>query len=187
MVARPLAPPGQTPPPQRTYLPQQASPPRQVSAPQPVRRPGPEVIQAVQRSCRAVEDRPVRLAEVFYDHLFQMAPATRSMFSEDMTGQMQKMTDTLLAAIAQISAQDTAGLEVVLHRMGREHYERYHVEPEHYMYVAHALTRAVRDVADWEYTSYLSSCWIAVIQWISEHMIAGTRAAMAAPVIPGPR
>ncbi|WP_172457693.1 globin domain-containing protein [Pseudonocardia sp. N23] len=161
--------------------------PQQAQAPRPARRPGPEVIQAVQRSCRAVTDRPVRLAEVFYDHLFEMAPTTRAMFAADMTGQMQKMTDALLAAIAQISAQDTAELEVVLHRMGREHYVKYHVEPEHYMYVAHALTRAVRDVADQDYSSYLSSCWIAVIQWVTEHMVAGTRAAMGTPVIHGPR
>lgn len=181
VVARPLSHPGQTSLPRQTSLPQQAS------APLPARRPGPEVIQAVQRSCRAVEDRPVRLAEVFYRYLFEMAPATRAMFADDMTGQMQKMTDTLLAAIATLSTRDTAELEVVLHRMGREHYERYHVEPEHYMYVAHALTRAVREVADWEYTSHLSSCWIAVIQWVTEHMVAGTRAAMGTPMIPRPR
>lgn len=173
VVARSLSP---------TSLPRQAA-----AAPRPARRPGPEVIQAVQRSCRAVEDRPVRLAEVFYDHLFEMAPATRAMFAVDMTDQMQKMTDTLLAAIARISAQDTAELEVVLHRMGREHYEKYKVEPEHYMYVAHALTRAVREVADREYSSYLSSCWIAVIQWVTEHMVAGTRAAMGTPAIPQQR
>jgi hemoglobin-like flavoprotein len=132
-----------------------------------------------------VADRPVRLAEVFYQHLFEMAPATRAMFAVDMTEQMQKMTDTLLAAIAQLSTNDTGRLEVVLHRMGREHYERYQVEPDHYTYIAHALTRAVRDVAGWEYTSYLSSCWIALSQWVTHHMIAGTRSAMSETSYPG--
>ena len=135
-------------------------------------------MEAVQRSCRAVADRPVRLAEVFYQHLFEMAPATRAMFAVDMTEQMQKMTDTLLAAIAQLSTHDTGELEAVLHRMGREHYQRYQVEPDHYMYIAHALTRAVREVAGWEYTSHLSSCWIAVSQWVTHHMVTGTRSAM---------
>lgn len=136
-------------------------------------------MEAVQRSCRAVADRPVRLAEVFYRHLFEMAPATRALFAADMSEQMQKMTDTLLTAITQLLTYDTADLEVTLHRLGREHYDRYGVEPDHYLYIAHALNRAVRDVAGWDYTSYLSSCWIALSQWVTRHMITGARAAMA--------
>lgn len=149
----------------------------QASNPWPSDRPPPEVMQAVQRSCRVVADRPVRLAEVFYQHLFEMAPATRAMFAVDMTEQMQKMTDTLLQATAQLLTFDTAELEVVLHQMGRDHYARYRVEPEHYTYVAHALTRAVREVAGWEYTSYLSSCWIALSQRVTRYMVAGAQTA----------
>ena len=149
----------------------------------PAGRPSPEVMDAVQKSCLAVAERPVLLAEVFYGHLFEMAPWLRPMFAADMTDQMQKMTDTLLAAVAQLSTADTADLEVLLYRMGTDHYVRHQVEPSHYVYVAHALTRAVRDVAGLEYSSYLSSAWIALCQWVSMHMCAGARAAMAdAPV-----
>ncbi|MEU7813040.1 globin domain-containing protein [Pseudonocardia sp. NPDC049154] len=142
-------------------------------------RPTPEVMAAVQRSCRAVADRPERLAEVFYAHLFEMAPWARSMFAVDMTEQMQKMTATLLAAIEQLTTSDTADLEVLLHRMGAEHYVRYGVEPKHYLYIAHALTRAVRDVAGWEYSGHLSSCWVWLSEWVCRHMIAGAREAIA--------
>jgi hemoglobin-like flavoprotein len=149
----------------------------------PAGRPSPEVMEAVQRSCLAVAERPERLAEVFYGHLFEMAPWLRPMFSVDMTDQMQKMTDTLLGAIGQLATTDTADLEVLLYQMGTDHYVRYQVEPAHYVYVAHALTRAVRDVSGWEYSSYLSSAWIALSQWVTMHMCAGARAAMAdAPV-----
>jgi hemoglobin-like flavoprotein len=101
-------------------------------------------MDAVQKSCLAVAERPVLLAEVFYGHLFEMAPWLRPMFAADMTDQMQKMTDTLLAAVAQLSTADTADLEVLLYRMGADHYVRHQVEPAHYVYVAHALTRARR-------------------------------------------
>lgn len=138
-----------------------------------VRRPSRAVIDAVQASCLAVTARPVRLAEGFYEHLFEMAPQLRGMFPEDMSVQMQKMTDALLGAIAQIATTDTVELEIMLRRLGATHRIRYGVESEHYLYIGHALTRAVREVAGPAYSGSLSSSWIALYQWIAAHMVAG--------------
>lgn len=141
-----------------------------------VRRPSRAVIEAVQASCLAVAERPVRLAEEFYASLFEMAPQLRGMFQEDMSAQMQTMTDVLLGAIAQIATADTAELEVVLRRLGATHRTRYGVENVHYGYIGHALTRAVREVAGPAYSGALSSSWIALYQWVAAHMIAGADA-----------
>lgn len=141
-----------------------------------VRRPSQAVIMAVQASCRAVADRPVRLAEEFYANLFEMAPQVRGMFPEDMSGQMQRMTDVLLGAIAQLATTDTAELEVTLRRLGATHRSRYGVENDHYLYIGHALTRAVREVAGPAYSGLLSSSWIALYQWVAAHMVAGADA-----------
>jgi hypothetical protein len=65
-----------------------------------VRRPALADVEAIQGSLAAVRQRPVELAEVFYDQLFAMVPAARAMFPPDLTAQMQKMTTTLLTAIA---------------------------------------------------------------------------------------
>jgi hemoglobin-like flavoprotein len=141
-------------------------------------RPSAETIEAVQKSCMSVVDKPVRLAEAFYGHLFSMAPSLRPMFADDLSEQMQKMTDTLLTVIAQLAKTDTSRLEKALHQMGVDHYTRYQVEPTHYLYVAHALTRAVRDITGREYSSRLSSAWISVCKWVTEQMCAGAYAAM---------
>lgn len=148
------------------------------AAPSPVtvRPPSAEVIDAVKQSYRAVADRPARLAEAFYGHLFEMAPQLRPMFPADMTAQMQKMSDTLLTAIAHLDTRDTARLETALRRLGADHHTRYRVEPEHYTYVGHALTRAVRDVSGPGYSGSLSSAWIAVYQWVAAQMTAGAAA-----------
>lgn len=138
-----------------------------------MRAPSRAVIEAVQASCQAVAARPVRLAEEFYANLFEMAPQVRGMFPADMSGQMQTMTDVLLGAIAQIATRDTAELEVTLRELGATHKTRYGVESEHYLYIGHALTRAVREVAGAAYSGALSSSWIALYQWIAAHMIAG--------------
>jgi hemoglobin-like flavoprotein len=139
--------------------------------------PAAEVIAAVRASCLAVAHRPVRLAEAFYAHLFEMAPQLRAMFPPDLTGQMQKMSDTLLNAIGQLDTADTTALEAALRRLGADHRTRFGVEPEHYGYIGHALTRAVRDVAGPGYSSSLSSAWIAVYQWVATQMTAGDQAA----------
>jgi hypothetical protein len=65
--------------------------------------------------------------------------------------------------------------------MGIDHYVRYRVEPTHYLYIAHALTRAVRDIAGYEYSSQLSSAWVSVCKWVTEQMCAGTYFAMQTP------
>jgi hemoglobin-like flavoprotein len=159
-----------------------------MSDPSLVRRPSRAVIEAVQASCGAVADRPVRLAEEFYAQLFEMAPQVRGMFAEDMTGQMQTMTDVLLGAIARIAAADTVELEATLRRLGAAHRTRYGVENEHYLYIGHALTRAVREVAGPAYSGSLSSSWIALYQWVAAHMIAGADAVdEPLVVLPEPR
>lgn len=144
-----------------------------MSGPSMVRRPSPAVIDAVQHSCRAVAARPVRLAEEFYANLFEMAPQMRAMFPDDMSGQMQRMSDVLLGTIVRIATGDTVELEEVLRRLGATHRTRYGVESEHYGYIGHALTRAVREVAGPAYSGTLSSSWIALYQWVAAHMIAG--------------
>ncbi|NMI02067.1 globin domain-containing protein [Pseudonocardia acidicola] len=135
------------------------------------------MIATVRASCLAVAHRPVRLAEAFYAHLFEMAPQLRAMFPPDLTGQMQKMSDTLLGAIAQLDTADTTELEAALRQLGADHRTRFRVESEHYKYIGHALTRAVRDVSGQGYSGSLSSAWIAVYQWVATHMTAGAQAA----------
>ena len=46
-------------------------------------RPSAETIAAVQKSCMAVADKPVRLAEAFYGHLFAMATELRPRFADE--------------------------------------------------------------------------------------------------------
>lgn len=159
------------------------------------RRPDPSTVEAVRASCALVADRPALLAEAFYAHLFEMAPGLRPMFPVDMTGQMQKMSETLLWAVAQLGSadneDDVAEVEAALVRLGATHRTRYGVETEHYGYIGHALTRAVKDIAGARFSGGLSSAWIGVYQWVAAHMIAGADAAddpsPDAPELPTPR
>jgi hemoglobin-like flavoprotein len=146
-------------------------------------RPSPRDISAIQASLAAVRRRPVALAETFYEHLFEMAPAVRAMFADDMSAQMQRMTDVLLATLAALQndvdadeADDPVehpALERSLHALGARHRDHWNIVPGQYVYIAHALTRAVRDVAGAAWSGSLSSSWIALTQWITGHMLVG--------------
>lgn len=148
-----------------------------------VRRPALADVEAIQGSLAAVRRRPVELAEVFYGHLFAMVPPARAMFPPDLTTQMQKMTTTLLTAIATLGDAHAAGhdarltaLEESLRQLGAVHRERWQVQAGHYLYIPHALTRAVRDVAGSTWSGSLSSSWIALTLWVNGHMLAGADA-----------
>ncbi len=138
------------------------------------RRPARGDIIAIQASLAAVRKRPVALAEAFYRHLFAMAPGTRPLFGDDLTVQMQRMIDVLLATIGTLEdPADQAALERSLQVLGVRHCNHFNVHPEHYRYFAHALTRAVRDVAGPAWTGSLSSSWIGLTLWITGHMLIG--------------
>lgn len=130
-------------------------------------------MRAVQRSAAAVADRPVVLAEAFYDNLFRMAPGVRGMFPPDMSAQQDKLCRALMDSIRALTDPDSryaAEMERILSRLGADHARRWGVLPEHYPYVGHALVRAVRDVSgDW--TVETSSAWIWVYDWMSAHML----------------
>jgi hemoglobin-like flavoprotein len=145
-------------------------------------RPAKEAIHAVRQSLQAVADRPVELAEKFYTELFAMEPRLRAAFPADMSGQMFRMTETLIGAIAALDEPDLEVLESTLHDLGRTHAVRYGVEDWQYGYIGHALTRAVRELAGPLFSGSLSSSWIALYQWVAAHMIAGAEASRARPV-----
>ena len=144
------------------------------------RRPARTDVAAIQSSLGAVQRRPVQLAEAFYAHLFELAPPARALFPTDLTQQMQKMATALIGVVTTLSdtyqdGQDgqITALEQALARLGALHRTRWQIQPEHYHYIPHALTRAVRDVAGPAWCGTLSSNWIALIQWINSHMLAG--------------
>ena len=161
------------PPPPSVSTPSTPSVRTGLPAPLP-QRPARRDILAIQASLAAVRKRPVALAESFYAHLFEIAPAARSMFADDMTTQMQRMTDILITMIAALEdPADQPALERTLHTLGARHRDHWNVVPEHYLYIAHALTRSVRDVAGPAWSGALSSSWIALTLWITGHMLVG--------------
>jgi hemoglobin-like flavoprotein len=131
---------------------------------------GPETIAVVRASCRRLPENALVLTEEFYACLFEMAPGTRAMFAEDMTAQSERLLRALLAAVNAL--EDPQALEPQLRAWGAWHRHVHGVTNDMYVYVGHALVRAVVRVLGPTETS-VGSAWIAVYQWLASVMIAG--------------
>jgi hemoglobin-like flavoprotein len=134
-----------------------------------VGRPDQATIEKVRESCAAVIDRPAQIAEAFYRHLFELAPAVRDMFPADMSLQHERMSRALLEAVR--AADNPELVEDLLRKMGARH-RAYGAIAEHYPHVGRALVRAVRDLSP-TWSPSVGSAWVQVYEWMAAHMLVG--------------
>src|SRR4029077_16749609 len=95
----------------------------------------PTQIKLVRDSFAKVAPISEQAAVLFYDRLFEVAPAVRSMFPDDMTEQRKKLMTTLAAVV-----NGLANLETVLpaaSALAKRHVG-YGAKPEHYPVVGGA-------------------------------------------------
>jgi hemoglobin-like flavoprotein len=134
----------------------------------------PTTIARVRESCARLPSDQVELTREFYRQLFSMAPSTRAMFEADMTQQHDRLLHALLAAVRALDRPEI--VEDHLRRWGTHHRRMYGVTDEMYVYVGHALVRAIHRILGHLETSTASS-WIAVYEWMAAVMIDGAQRA----------
>jgi hemoglobin-like flavoprotein len=139
-----------------------------------------DTVALVRESCQWLPSDPGALTRRFYELLFDLAPQVRPMFPEDLSEQSDRLLQALLAAVAALDHPVDA--ERQLRRLGAAHRTRYGVTEEMYVYVGHALIRAVREVTGTTSVS-VSSAWAAVYEWLAAHMIDGARQLERGPEI----
>ncbi len=128
----------------------------------------PRTMQIVRDSCKRLPSDQVELTREFYRQLFEMAPETRSMFHKDMSAQHDRLLAALLAAVRALDRPEV--VEDHLRRWGVVHRRMHGVSDEMYVYVGHALVRALNKIQGPLETSVASS-WIAVYEWMAAVMI----------------
>src|ERR1700759_4911642 len=108
----------------------------------------PDQIKLVQQSFAKVAPISEQAAELFYGRLFEIAPAVRAMFPNDMTEQRRKLMATLAIVVNGLS-----NLEMILPAASSlaTRHVAYGAKPEHYPVVGSAvlwtLQKGLR--ADW--------------------------------------
>ena len=127
----------------------------------------PEQIELVQSNWAAVEPISAQAADLFYGKLFELDPALRPMFPEDMSEQKKKLMDMLKIAVNGLTKLE----EIVpaVRNLGKRHVD-YGVKDEQYGTVAAALLWTLEQGLGDQFTGEAKTAWTEVYTVLATQM-----------------
>jgi hemoglobin-like flavoprotein len=126
-------------------------------------------VRLVQESFAKVVPISEQAAVLFYDRLFEIAPAVKAMFPADMTEQRKKLMMMLAAVV-----NGLGNLESILpaaSALAKRHVN-YGAKPEHYPVVGAALLWTLEKGLDKAWTPEIADAWTAAYGTLSGYMIS---------------
>jgi hemoglobin-like flavoprotein len=129
----------------------------------------PSQVKLVQESFAKVAPISEQAAVIFYDRLFEVAPAVKAMFPADMTEQRKKLMATLAAVV-----NGLANLESILPAASAlaTRHVAYGAKPEHYPVVGGALLWTLEKGLGEAWTPEVAAAWAAAYGTLSTFMIS---------------
>ena len=129
----------------------------------------PQQVELVQTSFKKVVPIATTAADLFYNRLFEIAPAVRAMFPNDMTEQRRKLMATLAIVVNGLS-----NLEMILPAASSlaTRHVAYGAKAEHYPVVGEALLWTLEKGLGSDWTPAVADAWVAAYTTLSEFMIA---------------
>jgi hemoglobin-like flavoprotein len=129
----------------------------------------PDQVNIVQQSFAKVAPIADQAAVIFYDRLFEIAPAVRAMFPDDMKEQRRKLMATLAIVVNGLS-----NLEMILPAASSlaTRHVAYGAKPEHYPVVGEALLQTLEKGLGTEWTPEVAEAWTAAYTTLSGFMIS---------------
>ena len=145
--------------------------------------PDPRVLGVIRPTAARLTRQEDEFAEQLHYEVSSLIPDLPSDLSEDDWSFCRRTVQALLwAALTDEPAHVVAG---ALRRLGAVN-ELAGFPQTQYLSLAHALLRAVRELADDEWSTTLGSAWISYFQWIQEHLVTGAQQAPRPAPPPGP-
>ena len=130
----------------------------------------PEEILLVQATFDVLLPISTAVAERFYQHLFDVAPAVRSRFPGDMRGQYDMLMAVINAAVHGLWEPDA--LVPILHQLGQRHVG-YGTHPTDYDLVGEVLLHTLRHYLGTQFTVEVEAAWTTAYTFIATTMQAG--------------
>jgi nitric oxide dioxygenase len=128
----------------------------------------PDQIKLVQQSFAKVAPISDQAATIFYNRLFEVAPAVKVMFPEDMTEQRKKLMATLAVVVNGLS--DLPSILPAASALAIRHVS-YGARREHYPVVGAALLWTLEQGLGSAWTSEVAGAWTAAYDTLSSYMI----------------
>lgn len=130
--------------------------------------------ELVQSSWAQVEPIADTSADLFYGRLFEVDPALKPLFPEDMAEQKKKLMTTIGVAVRGLD--DLGKLVPVLEQLGARHVN-YGVKDEHYATVGGALLWTLKQGLGAAFTDEVKAAWTTVYGIVADTMQAGAASA----------
>ena len=140
----------------------------------------PRQIELVQKSWSQVLPISDAAATLFYERLFEIDPAVRPLFKNDMREQKKKLMQTLTVAVDGLS--NVPRLIPTLQALGARH-AGYMVQEKHYDSVGKALLWTLKEGLGTSFTPEVEAAWTAVYTTVADVM---KKAAAHQETPPGP-
>jgi hemoglobin-like flavoprotein len=127
----------------------------------------PEQVKLVQDSFTKIVPIADKVADLFYDRLFAIAPGVRSLFPADLTEQKKKLMKMLGTAIPNLHELDK--IIPVVQELGRRHVG-YGVTAKHYETVGEALLWTLEQALALAFTPAIKEAWTATYLTLTKVM-----------------
>ncbi|MEJ2792339.1 globin family protein [Iodobacter sp. LRB] len=111
-------------------------------------------------------------AEMFYQHLFEIAPEVKPLFKGDIKKQGAMLMTSIKLAVDNINKPEI--LLPAIQKLGERH-AHYHVQEEHYTTVGQALLWTLEQGLADAFTSDVKSAWAATYTTLACEMIKAQR------------
>ena len=126
-------------------------------------------VKLVQESFAKVAPISEQAAVIFYDRLFEVAPAVKAMFPSDMTEQRKKLMATLAVVVNGLS--NLPSILPAASALAKRHVD-YGAKPEHYPVVGGALLWTLEKGLGDAWTLDVATAWTAAYGTLSGYMIS---------------
>lgn len=135
----------------------------------------PDQLAIIVTDSEILDTDPAGFASTFYATLFELSPVTRSLFPDDMTAQLTKLSDELAALVDVATAWHRTGaidgFVERAHDLGRRH-RGYGVTHAMYTPVGHALVAALRACLA-EFDDAHERAWTTLYHLVADTMREG--------------
>ncbi|AZN36793.1 globin family protein [Iodobacter ciconiae] len=113
-------------------------------------------------------------ADMFYQHLFEIAPEVKPLFKGDIKKQGAMLMTSIKLAVDHIDKPEI--LLPTVHKLGERH-AQYHVQEDHYTIVGQALLWTLEQGLADAFTEDVKRAWAAVYTTLACEMIKAQRGA----------
>ena len=128
-------------------------------------------IMAIEITWELIFEDKIRITELFYNKLFELAPDTRKLFKTGIPEQGSKLSDFMNFVVMYIREID--GLILHLKFLGMKH-KGYRVKKKHYPVYREALLWAFRTGLGKDWSEDAETAWDKVHEIMSSAMIKGS-------------